>query len=98
LERIIERSRRVSDIVAQVVAASEEQAHSMSEVSSHVEGITSIAAHAATTTRETASRIDALETMTQMLQDLVRQFNTEAALADTSTPHLSANKQRLITR
>jgi methyl-accepting chemotaxis protein len=76
LERIITRSQRVSMIIGQVATASEQQSSSMNEIATSVDEITAITGKIAASMMETTTNVFSLNTMTDMLQSLVQQFNT----------------------
>ncbi|HEX2961101.1 MAG TPA: methyl-accepting chemotaxis protein [Ignavibacteriales bacterium] len=74
LNRILEINQRVSDTVAQVAAASEEQSASAEEISKNIESIASVTHQSAAGTREIAHTAEDLNKLMTDLKELVGGF------------------------
>ncbi|MCU7490018.1 MAG: HAMP domain-containing protein [Ignavibacteria bacterium] len=74
LNRILEINQKVSDTVAQVAAASEEQSASAEEISKNIESIASVTHQSAAGTREIAHTAEDLNKLMTDLKELVGGF------------------------
>jgi len=73
-EHIIQRTRRVAEIIAQVAAASEEQSHAMNAMTRDLGDIVELRRAAATLVREMQESVERMDSTTQNLQALIAQF------------------------
>lgn len=78
LNKILESSKKVSDIVIQVAAASEEQASAAEEIGKNIEGINNVTNESATGIQQIARSAEDLNRLTTDLQNLVSQFRFES--------------------
>ncbi len=78
LNKILESSKKVSDIVIQVAAASEEQASAAEEIGKNIEGINNVTNESATGIQQIARSAEDLNRLTNDLQNLVSQFRFES--------------------
>ncbi|MBI5470751.1 MAG: methyl-accepting chemotaxis protein [Ignavibacteriae bacterium] len=75
LNEIVDISQQVTDMVAQIAAASEEQSSASGEISMNVEGIRSVTAQTASGVQQIARSAEDLNKLTENLQSLVSRFN-----------------------
>jgi methyl-accepting chemotaxis protein len=92
LSQILDINQTVSDIVAQVAAASEEQSTTAEEISKNVEGISSVTQQSAAGTEQIARAAEDLNRLTVNLQDLVSKFKISQGGS------FSGNESRLAVR
>lgn len=87
LERIIQRSTTVSDIITQLAAVSEEQAVAIDEIARNVEGISHVTEESAQATQEIAGLAQSMNDSSLHLQQLLNRFviDDEAAGHPTQT-------------
>jgi methyl-accepting chemotaxis protein len=76
-EHIIQRTRRVAEIIAQVAAASEEQSQAMSAINRDLGDIVELRRTAATLVCAMQESVQHMDNTTQNLQALIAQFRTE---------------------
>ncbi len=76
LDSIIERTKRVSEIIRHVAAASEQQSSSMGEIAKSVTEIVNITDQAAVAMQKTTLSVQELEAITVDLHELIGQFTT----------------------
>lgn len=74
LREIVGVSQKVTDMITQIAAASEEQATSSEEISKHVEIISSVTRRMASETSEIANAADSLNHLTAQLREVVNEF------------------------
>jgi len=77
LQQIIEAVVKVSDIINQVAAASEEQSSAAEQISKNIELITSVTHETASGTQQIARAAEDLNRLTNNLQDLIQQFKVD---------------------
>lgn len=97
LERILDNSRKITDIINQIAAASEEQSASSEQISKNIEGINNVIQQSADGTQQIANATEDLNRLAVNLQHLVSRFILEAG---TATHHIPAsivsNKQHML--
>jgi methyl-accepting chemotaxis protein len=91
LQRIIERSGRVAETIAQVATASEEQSATMNHIAQSVDDIKKLTEQATAAMRQTAHSVENLYNLTQNLRELAAQFKLGSRAA---TEHLGNAKRR----
>ena len=74
LREIVETAQKVTDMVAQIAAASEQQSSASEQISKNVEAISSVTNQSATGTQQIARAADDLNHLTENLQKLVSNF------------------------
>jgi len=74
LKEIESISQKVTDMVNQIAAASEEQSSASEQISKNVEGISTVTNQTAQATQQIAQATDELSKLTERLQALVAQF------------------------
>jgi len=77
LQQIIEGVVKVSDIINQVAAASEEQSSAAEQISKNIESITNVTHETASGTQQIARAAEDLNRLTNNLQDLIQQFKVD---------------------
>jgi methyl-accepting chemotaxis protein len=92
LNRIVKGAGKVSDIVVQVAAASEQQAATAEEIDKNIEAISNVTNEAASGIQLIAQSAENLNKLTVTLQSLVHQFKINDSKGDFSY-HLSINKR-----
>ncbi len=92
LNRIVKGAGKVSDIVVQVAAASEQQAATAEEIGKNIEAISNVTNEAASGIQLIAQSAENLNKLTVTLQSLVNQFKINDSKGDFSY-HLSINKR-----
>jgi methyl-accepting chemotaxis protein len=80
LERIIERASKVSTITLHLAAATERQAQTSNKIAAGAEKISAVAQQAAMVTMNITSAAQALQELTDRLQNLVSRFRIDAAI------------------
>lgn len=80
LKKIVEGAKKVSDIVIQVAAASEEQASAAEEIGKNIESINNVTNESATGIQQIARAAEDLNRLTNDLQNLVSQFKLNHSL------------------
>jgi methyl-accepting chemotaxis protein len=83
LKEIVEVSQRVTDMVAQIAAASEEQSSASEQISKNVEAISAVTGETASGTQQIARAAEDLNRLTENLQQLVGRFK----LSNNGTQH-----------
>ncbi|MGE5682273.1 MAG: methyl-accepting chemotaxis protein [Bacillota bacterium] len=99
LSQILEINQRVSDIVSQVAAASEEQSSAAEQISKNIEGISSVTQQSAAGTEQIAKAAEDLNRLTVNLQELVSRFrlsNENSGQFSQASRMISENKRKLI--
>lgn len=76
LEKIIEGSASVVDVVGQVATASEQQSSAAAEISKSIEGISNVIQEAANGTRQIAASTESLNNLTVRLQESIKRIKT----------------------
>jgi methyl-accepting chemotaxis protein len=84
LREIVEVSQRVTDMVAQIAAASEEQSSASEQISKNVEAISTVTGQTASGTQQIARAAEDLNRLTENLQQLVGRFKLSNAGAQRS--------------
>ncbi len=74
LQQIIENTLKVTDMVAQIASASEEQSSTSEEIARNVESISGVAQETASGTHEIAKASEDLNSQTESLQRLMSRF------------------------
>jgi methyl-accepting chemotaxis protein len=74
LKEIVEISQRVTDMVTQIAAASEEQSSASEQISKNVEAISTVTQQTATGAQQIARAAEDLNRLTENLQQLVSKF------------------------
>ena len=74
LKQIVDISQRVTDMVAQIAAASEEQSSASEQISKNVEAISTVTGETASGTQQIAKAAEDLNRLTENLQNLVSRF------------------------
>ena len=86
LEEIVSVSQKVTDMVTQIAAASEEQSTTSEMISKNVEAISTVTGETASGTQQIARTAEDLNRLTMQLQDLVSRFNLTAGGEDAGRP------------
>ncbi len=79
LQDILIGADRVSDIVGQVAAASEEQSAASEQISKNIEGISSVTQQSAAGTQQIAKAAEDLNRLTLNLQELISRFKIDTS-------------------
>ena len=74
LKEIVGVSQKVTDMVTQIAAASEEQSSASEQISKNVEGISKVTGETAQGTQQIARAAEDLNRLTDNLQNLIGQF------------------------
>ncbi len=74
LERITHQARHVSDMVAGIATASEQQASSMNDIGLGVHNIVKVAQHSSTVINETSASVKSLHVIAEHLQETIATF------------------------
>ncbi len=74
LQEIVGVSQKVTDMVTQIAAASEEQSSASEQISKNVEGISKVTGETAQGTQQIARAAEDLNRLTERLQELVGRF------------------------
>ncbi|HUI66203.1 MAG TPA: methyl-accepting chemotaxis protein [Bacteroidota bacterium] len=74
LKEIVSVSQRVTDMVSQIAAASEEQSSASEQISKNVEAISSVTSQTATGVHQIAKAADDLNRLTEKLQQVLTRF------------------------
>lgn len=85
LQKIMSTSQMVTDMVAQIAAASEQQSSGSEQISKNVEAIGSVTQQTASGTEHIARAAEDLNRLTEDLQELVNRFKLSAAGAERTT-------------
>ena len=80
--QIVESSQKVSLMITQIAAASEQQATAAGQIAKNVEGIDTITNETANGTRQTAKAVEGLTSLTRSLESLVGQFQIEESVPE----------------
>jgi methyl-accepting chemotaxis protein len=88
LREIVQISQRLTQMVAQIAAASEEQSSASEQISKNVEAITTVTQETASGTHQIARAAEDLNRLTETLQRLVGQFKLSAEQAEGTLPPL----------
>ncbi len=78
LYEIIENAQKVSDVVALVAAASEEQSSTAEEISRNIDSISSVTQQSASGTQQIAHATEDLSGLTQNLERLISHFKVDS--------------------
>ena len=84
LKEIVEISQKVTDMVAQIAAASEQQSTTSEQISRNVEAISNVTSESASGTEQIARAAENLNKLTENLQQLVSRFK----LSNDAVPHV----------
>jgi methyl-accepting chemotaxis protein len=87
LDRIIDRTSRVANVISQLASASERQAATSRTITERVEGINAVAHDAASAAQQMNLTADELNALTDNLQTLVGQFQTDTRSVGASSTH-----------
>jgi methyl-accepting chemotaxis protein len=87
LREIMEISQLVTDKVAQIAAASEQQSSASEQISKNVEAISSVTQESASGTQQIARTAEDLNRLTENLQELLNKFNLGGTAAAAPTRH-----------
>ncbi len=87
LKEIMEISQLVTDKVAQIAAASEQQSSASEQISKNVEAISSVTQESASGTQQIARTAEDLNRLTENLQELLNKFNLGGTTAAAPTRH-----------
>jgi methyl-accepting chemotaxis protein len=79
LEEIVAVSQKVTDMMTQIAAASEQQSSASEEISKNVGAISTVTSQTATGTQQIARAAEDLNRMTEKLQELVQRFKLGGA-------------------
>jgi methyl-accepting chemotaxis protein len=79
LDEIVEISQQVTDMIAQIAAASEEQSSASEQISKNVEAISNVTGETASGVQQVARAAEDLNRLTEGLQQLVNKFSVSAA-------------------
>jgi methyl-accepting chemotaxis protein len=79
LQEIVQTSQKVTDMVAQIAAASEQQSSASEQISKNVEAINSITQETAGGTEQVARAANELNVLTEELRNIISQFHLETA-------------------
>ena len=93
LHEIVEISQKVTDMVAQIAAASEEQSAASEQISKNVEGISAVVNQTSTGTQQIAQTTEDLNRLTERLKQLVTRFRIDVA-AQAATPSAASGRQK----
>ena len=88
LREIVGVSQKVTDMVAQIAAASEQQSSASEQISKNVEAISAVTGETAQGVQQIARAAEDLNRLTENLQHLVAKFNLSGEAS--TTGHLSA--------
>lgn len=101
LKEIVSISQKVTDMVTQIAAASEEQSSASEQISKNVEAISTVTQQTASGTQQIARAAEDLNRLTENLQQLVAKFKlsngaqrTSTGTADTATASRPKVKHR----
>jgi methyl-accepting chemotaxis protein len=86
LQEIVGVSQRVTDMVTQIAAASEEQSSASEEISKNVESISKVTGETAQGTQQIAAAAEGLNRLTNTLQDLIGQFKVNRSVERADGP------------
>jgi methyl-accepting chemotaxis protein len=87
LKQIVEVSQQVTDMVAQIAVASEEQSSASEQISKNVEAISTVTGETANATQQISRAAEDLNRLTENLQQLVGKFR----LSKSSGEHASSS-------
>jgi methyl-accepting chemotaxis protein len=79
LQEIVGVSQKVTDMVTQIAAASEQQSSASEQISKNVEGISKVTSETAQGTQQIARAAEDLNRLTERLQELVARFTVSTA-------------------
>jgi methyl-accepting chemotaxis protein len=82
LREIVDVSQKVTDMVAQIAAASEQQSSASEQISKNVEAISSVTGQTASGTQQIARAAEDLNRLTENLQQLVGRFKLTGQQVD----------------
>jgi len=85
LKEIVEISQRVTDMVAQIAAASEQQSSASEQISKNVEAISTVTGETAQGTQQIAKAAEDLNRLTENLQQNIEKFNLSKEDGSVST-------------
>ncbi|MCX6135357.1 MAG: methyl-accepting chemotaxis protein [Ignavibacteriales bacterium] len=96
LKEIVGISQRVTDMVSQIAAASEEQSSASEQISKNVEAISTVTSQTASGVQQVARAAEDLNRLTETLQSYIARFNLSGgpAPASRSTDHHDPVKTR----
>ncbi|MFZ4619086.1 MAG: methyl-accepting chemotaxis protein [Bacteroidota bacterium] len=93
LEQIVGISQMVTDKIAQIAAASEQQSSASEQISKNVEAISAVTQQSASGTQQIARTAEDLNRLTENLQELLAKFNLNAS-ADSSRRESTPVRQK----
>jgi methyl-accepting chemotaxis protein len=94
LTKIVEISQKVTDMVAQIAAASEQQSSASEQISRNVEAISAVSGETAQGTQQVAHAAEDLNRQSEHLQQLVNQFK----LPDEESSNQSRTSMKMLKR
>ncbi|MBW7886964.1 MAG: methyl-accepting chemotaxis protein [Bacteroidetes bacterium] len=77
LKEIVSVSQKVTEMIVQIAAASEEQSHAAEQISKNVEAISAVTQEAASGTQQIARTAEDLNRSASVLQELLAKFNLQ---------------------
>ena len=86
LKEIVRISQRVTDMVTQIAAASEQQSSASEQISKNVEAISTVTGETAQGTQQIAQAAEDLNRLTENLQQLVQRFNLQGESTHHAAP------------
>ncbi|HTY35521.1 MAG TPA: methyl-accepting chemotaxis protein [Bacteroidota bacterium] len=96
LKEIVDVSQKVTDMVSQIAAASEQQSSASEQISKNVEAISTVTAQTANGTQQIASAAEDLNRLTDTLAHLISGFKLSADATETharpKAPHIARSK------
>ncbi|MGE5679454.1 MAG: methyl-accepting chemotaxis protein [Bacillota bacterium] len=98
LREIVKGSARVSDVVGQVAAASEEQSSTAEQISKNIEGISSVTQQSAAGTEQIARAAEDLNRLTVNLQELISRFKLDENESNMSSNFTFNNRNTIRNR
>ena len=96
LRQIIGTAGKVTDIITQVAAASEEQSSAAEQISKNIESISNVTHEAASGTQQIARAAEDLNRLTDNLQNLISQFKIDLAYSSSNRNLAVRNDGRLV--
>jgi len=81
LNGIVEMSTKVTDMIAQIAAASEEQSSASEQISKNVEAISTVTGETAAGTQQIARAAEDLNRLTENLQQYIEKFNLSGSVS-----------------
>ncbi|HTY35593.1 MAG TPA: methyl-accepting chemotaxis protein [Bacteroidota bacterium] len=98
LKEIVDVSQRVTDMVAQIAAASEQQSSASEQISKNVEAISAVTGQTASGTQQVARAAEDLNRLTETLEQLVRRFKLSNTAVDIEHGSIDATANKAKSR